>query len=601
MLCYRILFISFKTLIMKMQLFFFAAAFFAVRVCTVQAQTNTHVGFQALLSNTSGTYNTATGFWALRSNTTGTSNSAHGAQALFRNTTGGQNTASGRFALYSNTSGGNNTASGVNALYINTTGANNTATGSGALYSNATGFQNTASGNGALSSNTSGINNTASGFYALHDNTTGDYNTASGYEALASNTTGDYNTANGGRALYYNATGQNNTASGYEALFNNAYGVSNTASGYRALRSNTYGNGNTATGVDALRSNTTGNNNTATGVEALRHNTSGNNNTAGGYQALYYNGTGSNNTALGLLAGDLYNPSNSTFIGAISFANTDVSNSTALGYNAIVTASNQVRVGNSAVTSIGGQVDWTTLSDGRYKKNVKEDVPGLAFITKLRPVTYTLDVSGIDSKLKANRLQLQDEAAKIMDAVQPSAEERKAKEEKARVKYTGFVAQEVEQVAKKLNYEFSGVDAPKNDKDFYGLRYAEFVVPLVKAVQELSQENAELKTRLDKLEAAVFQSPSANITLGASARLEQNIPNPFISATTITYSLPSKFTSAQIIITDKNGKHLKQLNVSGSGNGTLQVDASILSSGTYHYSLVIDGKIISTKQMVVAK
>jgi hypothetical protein len=54
-----------------------------------------------------------------------------------------------------------------------------------------------------------------------------------------------------------------------------------------------------------------------------------------------------------------------------------------------------------------------------------------------------------------------------------------------------LLAQDVEKAAKDLNYDFSGVDAPKNDKDLYALRYAEFVVPLVKAVQELSQQNDE--------------------------------------------------------------------------------------------------------------
>jgi hypothetical protein len=32
--------------------------------------------------------------------------------------------------------------------------------------------------------------------------------------------------------------------------------------------------------------------------------------------------------------------------------------------------------------------------------------------------------------------------------------------------------------AKNLDYNFSGVDAPKNENDLYGLRYDEFVVPL---------------------------------------------------------------------------------------------------------------------------
>jgi hypothetical protein len=42
----------------------------------------------------------------------------------------------------------------------------------------------------------------------------------------------------------------------------------------------------------------------------------------------------------------------------------------------------------------------------------------------------------------------------------------------------------VEAAAKSIGYDFSGVDAPQNPDGHYGLRYAEFVVPLVKAVQE---------------------------------------------------------------------------------------------------------------------
>jgi len=65
---------------------------------------------------------------------------------------------------------------------------------------------------------------------------------------------------------------------------------------------------------------------------------------------------------------------------------------------------------------------------------------------------------------------------------------------------TGFIAQDVEAAALSIGYDFSGVDAPKNENDHYGLRYAEFVVPLVKAVQELALENAELRLRIEKLE-----------------------------------------------------------------------------------------------------
>ena len=66
---------------------------------------------------------------------------------------------------------------------------------------------------------------------------------------------------------------------------------------------------------------------------------------------------------------------------------------------------------------------------------------------------------------------------------------------------TGFIAQEVEAAAKKHKYNFSGVDKPDNKDGLFGLRYSEFVVPLVKAVQQLSKQIDELKLRIDKVEA----------------------------------------------------------------------------------------------------
>jgi hypothetical protein len=92
---------------------------------------------------------------------------------------------------------------------------------------------------------------------------------------------------------------------------------------------------------------------------------------------------------------------------------------------------------------------------------------------------------------------------------------------------------------------------------------------------------------------------SAGITDGAL--LEQNIPNPFSNTTSIGYTLPQKFANAQIVITDKSGKILKTVSVSGSGKSSLTVNASILAAGAYQYSLMIDGRMIDTKQMVLAK
>ena len=116
----------------------------------------------------------------------------------------------------------------------------------------------------------------------------------------------------------------------------------------------------------------------------------------------------------------------------------------------------------------------------------------------------------------------------------------------------------------------------------------------------------DLQKQIDELKQMIIansssnSSSSSNISL-SNASLEQNVPNPFTNATTINYVLPQKFTTAQILIVDKNGKSLKQVNLSGAGKGSVNVDASMLSSGAYSYSLIIDGKIIATKQMVSAK
>ena len=300
---------------------------------------------------------------------------------------------------------------------------------------------NIATGRRALSSNTTGIRNTANGFEALISNTTGNNNTANGYFALISNTTGSYNTAIGTAALYSNTVGTRNIATGYRALFANTTGFDNTANGSRALYSNTTGYENTANGANALKRNTTGEWNAANGIDALYYNTTGSGNTAMGPFALYSNTTGSNNTGIG---------------NGASASSNNLSNSTALGSGATVSASNRVRIGNSSVSRIGGTVAWTNLSDGRIKENVQEAVPGLSFISQLRPVTYTLNT------------RKQDDIT--MQAMPDSIKERRMLSdadylESSSIVRTGFIAQEVEAAAKKVGFDFDGVSTPENETD----------------------------------------------------------------------------------------------------------------------------------------
>jgi hypothetical protein len=542
----------------------------------------------------SGTRNTAFGQIALNSVTSGADNTATGYGALYTNTTGNQNVAYGKYALFNNNAN-DNTGLGFNAMFFNTTGTHNTATGGIALQNNIASNNNTANGYAALYSNNGGNENTGVGVSSLYANISGNDNTATGFAALNSNTASN-NTAAGAYALYTNTSGTDNTALGTKSLYYNTTGYLNTAVGSRALYSNELGQFNTAVGSDALLNNK-GSANTACGNSALAYNTSGIYNSSFGESALVNNTEGIYNSALGRSA--LYSVktgSYNTGLGTLADVNGEnFTNATAIGYNAIADASNKVRIGNNDVTSIGGKVGWTTFSDGRYKRNVKQNVMGLSFINSLQPVTYTVDINGLNEHY--------DKGRRHDSLYEKRKEEMKESTTKAtKIVYNGFIAQDVEKAAEKLNYNFSGVDRPESKDGLYGLRYADFVVPLVKAVQELSKMNDDkdakitaLETRLEKLEGLLKINSSA-ISL-SDATLDQNIPNPFTNSTTINYNLPQKFTTAQIRIMDKLGKTLKTINAYGSGRGTLNIDAAILSSGAYNYSLYVDGKLVGTKQM----
>jgi len=489
---------------------------------------NTAFGYHALFSNTTGNSNTADGLNALYFNTTGIENTAHGMNALFNNTTGSANTANGLgtlyyntsgvcntahgiYALFNNTTGNYNTATGLSALFLNTTGNNNTATGVAALYENTIGTKNTATGHSALSTNSTGSFNTADGSTALNYNTTGEYNTATGSGSLFSNTSGNFNTADGIASLYFNTTGYENTALGGFSLYNNTTGYENTAIGNHALYSNTTGIYNTATGWQSLLTNTTGGYNTANGFWALSFNTSGYRNTSTGFRSLTYNSTGYYNTANGvdalmwnsegfqntaLGAHSLYNNTFGAYNTAVGY-NTGPSsevlyNTTCIGIDATATGDGMVRIGNTYVGSIGGYQNWSNISDSRFKENVSEDVPGLSFISQLRPVTYQLNREKIDEFTGVN------DRRNMIKEEEPGAEFLTG--DKYSPVTTGFLAQEVEAAAKSIGFIFSGVDMPKNENDMYGLRYAEFVVPLVKAVQEQQQQIEDLKAENDALE-----------------------------------------------------------------------------------------------------
>jgi trimeric autotransporter adhesin len=433
---------------------------------------NSFIGYQSGFSNNSGYKNYFIGYRSGYSNDSGYSNIFIGDSAGFLNTHGNKNVFIGNMSGYSNVSGNYNVFLGYNSGFSNLADFN-VFIGYQAGYFNGLGTYNVASGYQSLYNNVDGYDNTAYGHQSLYSNTSGAVNCAIGKWALFSNTTGHSNIATGECTLYYNTNGSYNSAYGSYALYRNTYGYYNTACGSRTLLYNTSGEQNTACGSEALFSNTTGLRNTACGAYSL------------------YNGTtGSDNTALGRYAGmGAFGVENTkcTFIGTDSYLTTSRTNVTILGYgitNAQCTGDNQVLLGNTAITEIRAQVTGiTAYSDKRFKSNVSENVVGLDFILKLKPVTYN------ENPEMLHRIW------GTPDSLLLKIDHRDIQSKK----FIGFLAQDVEKAASESGFDFPGIDVPRNKKEVYSLRYIDFIMPMVKSIQELNEKNTSLEKELGVL------------------------------------------------------------------------------------------------------
>jgi hypothetical protein len=270
---------------------------------------------------------------------------------------------------------------------------------------------------------------------------------------------------------------------------NNTSGSGNVAAGSTALLSNTSGSNNVAYGGNALMTNSTGIENTAIGNWALEQNTTGSSNTACGVNALRANSTGSGNIAIGQYA-LIYNQSGNNCIGVGNYtgpSTLNLTNWSGFGYDAgsSLSISNSIDLGNTSITRIQGQVLMSLYSDERIKDNIVANVPGLDFILKLRPVTYNLNIH------KQNE---------ILYKGQKNTEDWPGKYDIEKIRMTGFIAQEVAKASADIGYDFNGVDKPETSDGLYGLRYTEFVMPLVKAVQELNTVNEAQKAKNEELQ-----------------------------------------------------------------------------------------------------
>ena len=218
--------------------------------------------------------------------------------------------------------------------------------------------------------------------------------------------------------------------------------------------------------------------------------------------------------------------------------------------------------------NVNGTLIATTASftsDANSKEDICDIKPALSDnIHLLRPVSY---------RLKQDSVWKYDKEAKELQGI-----------------HYGLVAQEVQKVFPELVYERG---------ERLSVNYVELIPLLIKEIQELSAEVDELRNA-NRAQVPAYKSNSWK-SESTRALLYQNTPNPFNQSTIIGYILPTETQEATIRIYDMNGTEIVAFPIDTFGNGELTIDGGTLRAGMYLYSLIADGMLIDTKQMILTK
>jgi hypothetical protein len=236
-----------------------------------------------------------------------------------------------------------------------------------------------------------------------------------------------------------------------------------------------------------------------------------------------------------------------------------------------------------------------SASDKNVKHNIQDFGNAMSIINKLKPKNYEFRT---DAKFTSFNLPkgthygliAQDVEQVLPNLVKESLQEIRRKGEELIIPDSS--SRKVLPAAKKETMNIKGVN------------YEELIPIIIKGMQEQDAKIEELTQLVNKLQrvSSVSSTAKGNAAVSlSSASLDQNVPNPLTNATSIHYSLPVGSSRALLNITDNNGNAVKQIPLNGNGKGAVNIDASTLSAGTYYYSLIVNGKTIGTKTMVIVR
>lgn len=259
------------------------------------------------------------------------------------------------------------------------------------------------------------------------------------------------------------------------------------------------------------------------------------------------------------------------------------------------------------------QGDYWSMGIGTFTLNCRFEYNGLG-MAQISSADGTYSTIS-DKRLKQDIEPLPAMMDKIMQLKATSYYYKDSKQQ-ATHKSIGFIAQEVEEVLPSIVRDF--------DDGYKGLCYSDFGVVAIKGLQELKvdvdkkneliasqqQQIDDLKADLKKMETALAQccinySPSKAemnnpLNIQKTASLEQNAPNPFSQETTIRYYLPANST-AELKIVSLEGQLVRVEPIARSGYGEVRISGSTMAAGTYTYTLIVNGKAVESKIMVLTR
>lgn len=155
----------------------------------------------------------------------------------------------------------------------------------------------------------------------------------------------------------------------------------------------------------------------------------------------------------------------------------------------------------------------------------------------------------------------------------------------------GLLAQEVKELYPELVHE--------DGDGVMSINYIEIIPLLIQSVQDLSEKVSALSSSSSATRKQAPKQQSS--TEAVVATLYQNSPNPFTEETIISYVVPVEAHQASIYIYNMIGEQLDKYDISAFGEGYITISANELYAGTFLYSLVVDGKLIDTKQMIITQ